>query len=210
MDNNYYSILLSNIEKLMLERNVNQATLIRETGIPQSQMSKSLSHNKKNHFTFEQVLLLADYFQVSLDSLVGRKKVNLSSDGISNKDICKFFMRLIENNNISYMEITPNEIHFEEELPKMPFDPPYVKKTSPVSYTGFYFSKYFQFEDWTAEDFADYQDDYFHSGNILEKNDEINQFFAYFFKLYKLLQNNDMPRDIFDQAISDRLDRLQK
>jgi hypothetical protein len=92
----------------------------------------------------------------------------------------------------------------------MPFDPPFARRTGPVTYTGFYFSKYFQFEDWTQEDFAEFSDQYFFNGNILEKNDELNKFLKYYFQLSKLLQNGDMPKEIFDQAIADRLDKLSK
>ena len=92
----------------------------------------------------------------------------------------------------------------------MPFDPPYIRKSGPVEYVGFYFSKYFQFDGWTQEDFADFSDEYFFNGNILDKNDEINKFLTYYFQLSKLLHNGDMPQEIFDQAISDRLDKLEK
>lgn len=73
MTDDNYLILVKNIEKLMRNNSINQATLIRETGIPQSQMSKALNRSKKNQFTFEQIWAIADYFKVTIDSLVGRK-----------------------------------------------------------------------------------------------------------------------------------------
>ena len=210
MDKKNYDILLENVEMLMRDKNINQATLIRETGIPQPQMSKALNRAVKNQFTFEQIITLADYFKVSIDFLIGRKPVTESTERFSNKEICKTLMQLIENKIISHMDVTPTEIYFVEEPPQMPYDPPYARKTGPVAYTGFYFSKYFQFEDWTQEDFADFSDEYFFNGNILEKNEEINNFLKYYFQLSKLLKNGDMPKEIFDQAIADRLDRLSK
>lgn len=210
MDKLNYDILIENIEMLMRNKNIIQATLIRETGIPQSQMSKALNRTAKNRFTFEQIVKIADYFEVSIDFLIGRNLAPAPVEQLSNKEICKTLMQLIENDILSYMEVSPTEIHFVEEPPQMPYDPPYAKKTGPVTYTGFYFSKYFQFNDWLPEDYSEYGGDYFYNGNILEKNEEINNFLKYYFQLSKLLKNGDMPKEIFDQAIADRLDKLSK
>ena len=210
MNNANYDILVANIEMLMKDKNINKMTLHRDTGIPQPQISKALNSRLKNQFTFDQIITIADYFNVSIDFLLGRKPETESAEQLSNKEICKMFMQLIENKIISYMEVTPTEIHFVEEQQQQPYDSPFARKTGPVTYTGFYFSKYFQFEDWTAEDFSEYSDEYFYNGNIIEKNDEINKFLAYYFQLSKLLQNGDMPQEIFDQAIADRLDKLSK
>lgn len=210
MNNANYDILITNIEMLMKDKNINKMTLHRDTGILQPQISKALNRRLKNQFTFDQIITIADYFNVSIDFLLGRKPVIESAEQLSNKEICKMFMQLIENKIISYTEVTPTEIHFVEEQQQQPYDSPYARKTGPVTYTGFYFSKYFQFDDWSPEDFSEYGSEYSYSGNLIEKNDEINKFLAYYFQLYRLLQNGDMPKEIFDQAIADRLDKLSK
>ena len=46
--------------------------------------------------------------------------------------------------------------------------------------------------------------------NYNQKSKEINDFLTYFFKLYDLYKHNNLEREIFDQAISDRLDKLEK
>ena len=44
----------------------------------------------------------------------------------------------------------------------------------------------------------------------IKKFKEINVFLTYFFKLYNLYMHNALEQKIFEQAISDRLDKLEK
>ena len=48
--------------------------------------------------------------------------------------------------------------------------------------------------------------DFLINGNYNQKSKEINDFF----KLYDLYKHNNLEREIFEQAISDRLDKLEK
>ena len=52
--------------------------------------------------------------------------------------------------------------------------------------------------------------DFLINGNYNQKSKEINDFLTYFFKLYDLYKHNNLEREIFEQAISDRLDKLEK
>ena len=52
--------------------------------------------------------------------------------------------------------------------------------------------------------------DFLINGNYNQKSKEINDFLTYFFKLYDLYKHNNLEREIFEQAISDRLDKLVK
>ena len=52
--------------------------------------------------------------------------------------------------------------------------------------------------------------DFLINGNYNQKSKEINDFLTYFFKLYDLYKHNNLEREIFQQAISDRLDKLEK
>ena len=52
--------------------------------------------------------------------------------------------------------------------------------------------------------------DFLINGNYNQKSKEINDFLTYFFKLYDLYKHNNLEREIFKQAISDRLDKLEK
>ena len=52
--------------------------------------------------------------------------------------------------------------------------------------------------------------DFLINGNYNQKSKEINDFLTYFFKLYDLYKHNNLEREIFEQAISDSLDKLEK
>ena len=52
--------------------------------------------------------------------------------------------------------------------------------------------------------------DFLINGNYNQKSKEINDFLTYFFKLYDLYKHNNLEREIYEQAISDRLDKLEK
>ena len=52
--------------------------------------------------------------------------------------------------------------------------------------------------------------DFLINGNYNQKSKEINDFLTYFFKQYDLYKHNNLEREIFEQAISDRLDKLEK
>lgn len=210
MDNKNYDILVKNIKRLMKDKNINQATLIRETQIAQPQMSKALNPNVKNQFTFEQIITIADYFNVSIDFLVGRTPTTESDDQLSNKEICKMLMQLIDRKIVSCVAVTPTETHFDKMPPQMPCDKPYTPKKGSVSYKAFYFSKYYQFDDRITGEMADYFDDCFCYGNTIAKNDEINNFLEYYFKFTELFQNEEITQEIYNLAINDRLDKLSK
>lgn len=52
--------------------------------------------------------------------------------------------------------------------------------------------------------------DFLINGNYNQKSKEINDFLTYFFKLYDLYKHNNLEQEIFEQAISDCLDKLEK
>lgn len=211
MTNDNYDILIRNIEMLMRKENINQATLIRETGISQPQMSKALSHSSKNQFTFEQIWAIADYFKVSIDFLVGRKPDSAVTEQFSNKEICKIIMQLVESESINYTDVEIEEDMYEEILfPTNGY--PYEFKKDKNGYRMFYFSNYINpdITGCSQEQLEELDFDFLTQGNWNKKFNEINEFLVYYFKLYDLYKHNSLEREIFDQAISDRLDKLEQ
>lgn len=207
-----YEMLITNIEMLMRKQGINQARLIEATGIAQSQMSKGLNRNNKGQLTFEQIWKIADYFKVSIDFLVGRKPDVAETDPIPAASVCRQLMQLVESDMVSYREIEVEEDMYTEEYSPDPGDYPYKWSKGKNKYTAFYFSNYIN-PDTTGlpEPMLDeLQYDFGTSGNTNSTNEEINSFIAYFFKLFDLLKKNDLPRDIFDTAISDRLKSMGK
>ena len=89
---------------------------------------------------------------------------------------------------------------------------PYEYKKENSTYRMFYFSEFIT-PDITGlceEQLDELNWDFSTGGNDNKKSAEINAFLNYFFKLYDVYKRNDLPREIFDQAISDRLDKLVK
>lgn len=211
MTDDNYEILVRNIEMLMQNKNMIPADLIRETGISQSQVSKALSRTQKTQFTFEQIWAIADYFNVSIDFLVGRKSTTTISEQSSNKEICKVLMQLIESEVVTCPEIEIEEDMYEEVMGLHSGYPCEWKKGT-NQYRMFYFSNYINPDTEGLDEFTldELGQDFLINGNYNQKSKEINDFLSYFFKLYDLYKHNNLEREIFDQAISDRLDKLEK
>ncbi|MBQ7912868.1 MAG: helix-turn-helix transcriptional regulator [Clostridia bacterium] len=64
-------ILAENLKLLMKEFKVNQVKLSRGIGVSQSAISAWLSGKKEP--SIQSLWLLADFFEISIDELVGRK-----------------------------------------------------------------------------------------------------------------------------------------
>lgn len=212
MDSENYEILIKNIEMLMDKHNINQARLIEATGIPQPQMSKGLNRMNKGQFTFEQIWKIADYFKVSIDFLVGRKPDISETDYLPATTVCRQLMQLVESDMVSCRKIEVEEEVYKERDFYLANDYPYKRDKVKHKYTAFYFSNY-KNPDITGLPepmIDDLQYEFGTRGNFNSTNEKINDFMAYFFKLYDLLKKNDLPREIFDTAISDRLKSMEK
>ena len=175
-------------------------------------MSKGLNRTNKGQLTFEQIWKIADYFKVSIDFLVGRKTEPTETESLPAAAVCRQLMQLVESDMVSYKEIEVEEDMYMREYSPDPNDYPYQWRKGKNKYTAFYFSNFIN-PDTTGlpEPMLDeLQYDFGTGGNSNHTNEEINSFLAYFFKFYDLLKKNDLPRDIFDTAISDRLKTMEK
>lgn len=65
--------LAQNLRQLMKECDINQVKLSKEIGVAQSAISAWLNEKKEPSIT--SLWLLADYFDCSIDVLVGREKL---------------------------------------------------------------------------------------------------------------------------------------
>lgn len=202
-----YEMLITNIEMLMRKQGINQARLIEATGIAQPQMSKGLNRTNKSQLTFEQIWKIADYFKVSIDFLVGRKPDTAETEPLPATSVCQQLMQLVESDMVSCIEIEVEEDMYTEGCCPDPSDYPYQWSKGRNKYTAFYFSNYINPDtEGLPEPMLDeLQYDFGTSGNSNHTNEKINSFMAYFFKFYDLLKKNDLSREIFETAISDRL-----
>ena len=65
-------LVTERIRDLMRENGLNQVALAKKIGVKQNTISSWLNHKKEPCIT--SLWLLADYFEVSIDYLVGRKE----------------------------------------------------------------------------------------------------------------------------------------
>ena len=70
------STLIENIQRIMKERNITQEELAAAAGIAQPRISKIFKREGSNCFTIQQLVAIASYFHVSVDSLLGIKTNN--------------------------------------------------------------------------------------------------------------------------------------
>ena len=93
---NYNIDIKRNIRQLMKEHKpeIKQKTLVDITGLTQSNVSKCLSEEHKNRFTLDQLIAIADYFEVSLDSLIGRNLDNIKQKNATMQDIISALFEL--------------------------------------------------------------------------------------------------------------------
>ena len=76
--------LYRNIELLCKSRNIKVADLSRFTGLNKSMFS-DLKNGKKSTINIEALIKIADYFNVSLDYLVDRKKASTANTAEAKK-----------------------------------------------------------------------------------------------------------------------------
>ena len=68
-----FQLLEENIRMLLVKNNITQQKLAEIAGMTQANVSKALNRNEKKRFTLDQVYRIAQYFEVSIDSLVGNQ-----------------------------------------------------------------------------------------------------------------------------------------
>ena len=93
---NYLIILKRNISSLMENHKpeVTQEELGKVTGLSQPNVSKRLSEKDKSCFSIIQLIAIADYFKVSLDSLIGRNLDNIKQKSATMQDIISALFEL--------------------------------------------------------------------------------------------------------------------
>lgn len=204
-------ILIENIEKMITERNIKATKLARETDIAQPKMSRCLNRMGDTNFSIEDICRIADYFEVSVDFLMGRNKTK--SDPVSNKEICRQMMRLIESGAVTVIEKDAEEdAYLPIEYPADEVTYPYEYKKIVSKYKMFYFSNYDQLPDPEGLDELERDEiceDCLINGTENEKGEELNSFLDYYLKFLDLYKKNNLPRDMFDTAIEDRLNQMK-
>lgn len=203
--------IIGTIEKLMSQKNLIAADLVRNTDIPQSKISKGLDRNGSVNFSIENICVLADYFGVSVDYLLGRNN-EPSKDPVSNEDICRYLMKLVESGNVRCVEMEVEEDTYQPYFGPDQFAYPYEYEKKINKYRMFYFSDYAAIpsqEELSEIELDEVNYDLSTGGNDSEKGREINAFIDYYLKFLDLYKKNDLPRELFETAIEDRLKQMK-
>lgn len=113
MVNYNIDILKKNILELMDKQNITQSKLSEETGIHQPFISKVLSCKDKSCFTIQQLIEIASFFHVSIDSLLG---ITVPEEQHSEKSLADVLEKLFEVDEDFSIEIKEQEIDSETEF----------------------------------------------------------------------------------------------
>ena len=190
-------MLKTKIYNLMQEKRITQETLSNELGMSQSNFSRALSLSNSQCFTLEQVYKIAQYFEISVDQLLGNTK---PADKRSEKDICKFFTDLIEKRTL----VTFDHIRKEEIMT------PYYRDNYPdcevthedVKYNAFIFPNYFDpgpLDRYDEEQIDNLRTDCLFGGNNDDSNIRINAFFTKYLQIYNMYLHNQMTEELFHE-----------
>ena len=135
-------ILIQNIEMHRKKENITKTQLASILGMSQPNVSKALNPNEKKCFTLEQVINIADYFNVTIDSLVGSPKTDTIVSANNPRDIAAFLAQCIENEKATVAEYSVEETVFVEDYDPSELFCNYKKTTQEVRYPILYFSDY--------------------------------------------------------------------
>lgn len=175
MTNMDFSILKRNISMLMEQNGMSQQDLATLLGMSQSGVSKCLKpDDESRRFTLEQVCMIADHFNVSLDDLVGIKPADRK---LSSKEICSFIVALFESHMVKPFSLDIPEVIY---TPAPPHQIAGGREERNVTYNALYFPGYYLLDDNDPSISVHDWDIVQYEGNELSQNTEINSFLQKF------------------------------
>lgn len=176
-----------------------QKELAEIMGCSEGTMSKYLNSDKKDFPTAEMLYNLADYFDVSIDWLLGRSQTSKVRQNLSTRDICKLLISVYE---------TPSSFRFgchsicescyyptENESGFVDFN----RKQETHTYTALYFPEWDTVESfdeiWIASEI----------GNNISANVAINKFLRRLIDISKMLKRGDLNKEMYDRLLESYL-----
>lgn len=191
-------ILIRNISALLENKKVSQKKLGEILGMSQPNISKDLSPNDKKCFTLEQVVNIANYFGVSVDSLVGND-VSVSAKH-SPRSIAKFLSDVLLSGDakskdlkitewVSEVDYDYNEYHSKQE-------------DREITYPAIYFPDYWQpqTDDESAEACQ--------IGNDTAMQ-AVNMFLRSYLQILKTYRQGMLTQDVYENVVANLLSNLQ-
>ncbi len=191
------------IKDLMKEKNESQTHIAENVlGIQQSNLSAALNPQNSRRLTLEQYITLADHWDISLDTLFGRKKEQ-QKFVISARDICEWIMYILKTKRACLKQITFGE----KDLTKNTNIYGQIAEDY-HTYSALVFPNY----DTTSESYKYHLENREKGGGIYVNEDLINQsintFIEEFTELENFTNNNNFPEKAYRAAINAYLDEV--
>ena len=203
------NILIQNIDLLIKKAGINKSKLASDLGMSQPNVSKALNPKEKKCFTLEQVIDIADYFDVTIDSLVGSPKTDTIVSADSSRDIAAFLAQCIANGKAKVADyVVEQTVFYEDYDPREPFCN-YSHQNQSVTYPILYFSDYWSPSEEATddEDFSMLMQEAFQCGNQTE-NIPINNFLRHFLQIHSLYKRGELSAETYNTVVHDLLNHV--
>lgn len=199
MQNFDVDILKRNVRSLMDKHGTKQEDLAQYLEMSQSNVSKALSLKDKKCFTLEQTCSIAEYFNVSIDYLVGKRTTYSAAN---NREIAEMLVTLIESGAVSFSEINMTERVY-------PPDSQYESSEQhdiEIQYPALFFRNY-----WTpeGEDIDGSQSVEIQAFGNYTNNYAINEFLRKFIQIYAVHKKGDLYEETYKAVVQDYLSRIE-
>lgn len=174
-------ILKLNIEQLRKAAGVSQPELAEAIGMSQPNLSKALNPKYKQTFTLAQIYKLAQFFNTSVDALIG----GTATTAVGPRSIAAFFANLLETKKIE-----PIKVDIEEDVPSTGKRKIFDRKEM-VQYNAFFLPNYYNDEDYM---------ELFDVGKTTDPdhpNYKVNSFLNEFMAILQMKNNGSLSEESF-------------
>lgn len=201
-------ILISNINKLMGDKNISQARLAEILGMSQPNVSKALNPKEKKCFTLAQIYDLARYFKISIDELVGN--VRGMNASISPRSTAAFITKLAEAHDIDFIPYTRTECVFTPDFDPQTGYPDYNRTNQEVTYPTILLRSYWSVDEAKNEEEAqELWAEATQIGNDTAMN-PVNKYLEQFQEIFKIYEKGDLSKQTYETVIADLLSHLRE
>lgn len=173
-------------------------------GCKQSKVSSLLSRAGKKRFTVEELEKIADHFNVSVDSLLGRNEKKKAPGQIAPRDFCEMLVDMVDFQGYS-MHL--KEITVKEKSGYMCGDE-ITHTTSENQYLSVYFSEYHGNSDEFVINNLNKDAPVKQVGYFEESAHEINKFLCHWNKIRKAYFEGHIDREYYDILVSKKLSEV--
>lgn len=201
-------ILIQNIRSLMDDKGMNQEQLAQILGMSQPNVSKALNLSDKKSFTLDQVVGIANYFNVSVDVLIGKRKNTTIATGP--RAIASFLSEILASHKAEIVPYEHDEVVFEVDYDNYTYCPSSKIENRTVTYPAIYFPGYWEVpEQAINEDTAYAISEATQCGNETAMQ-PINDFLRHFKEIFDLYDKGGLTEDTYNAVLSDMINHLRE